>query len=202
MFGKNNPPGNHFDTLISSKAVVVGDIHFSGGLHIDGKVYGNIIAEDDSKAVLRISDKGTIEGEVSVPHVVANGAITGDVHSCEHLELAAKAEIQGNVFYKTIEMAMGSQVDGHMANRYKDDKNGEKPKMPKKVTREKPQSSQAVTEEKPGVPNKLAAPVSGSAAAGTKTAEANNTKMPDKLMTSKQVTDKQAALKQAAATDK
>lgn len=52
MFGKNPPPTNHFDTLVSSKAEIVGDIYFSGGLHIDGKVYGNIIADDDSKAVV------------------------------------------------------------------------------------------------------------------------------------------------------
>ncbi len=140
MFGKNPPPTNHFDTLVSGKAEVVGDVHFSGGLHIDGKVFGNIIAEDDSKAVLRISDKGLVEGEVSVPHVVINGTVVGDIHSCEHIELAAKAIVKGNVFYNTIEMVMGAQVDGRMAHRYKANKGGEKPRMPKQVTREKPRS--------------------------------------------------------------
>ena len=78
MFGKSSAPTNNFDTLISGKAEIVGDIHFSGGLHIDGKVYGNIIADDDSKAVLRVSDKGAVEGEVSVPHLIVNGTIVGD----------------------------------------------------------------------------------------------------------------------------
>jgi len=141
MFSKNTPASNHFDTLISSKAEVVGDIHFSGGLHVDGKVYGNIIAEDDSKAVLRISDKGLVEGEVSVPHVIVNGGVVGDIHSCEHLELAAKAAVKGNIFYNTIEMVMGAQVDGRMAHRYKNLKGSEKAKMPKQVTREKPKPS-------------------------------------------------------------
>lgn len=147
MFGKNAPPSNHFDTLISSKAEIVGDIHFSGGLHVDGKVYGNIIADDDSKAVLRVSDKGVVEGEVSVPHVIVNGGIVGDVHSCEHIELAAKAAVKGNVFYNTIEMVMGAQVDGRMAHRYKNLKGSEKPKMPKQVTREKPQPTMAPVSE-------------------------------------------------------
>lgn len=138
MFGNKAPAANNFDTLISGKAEVVGDIHFSGGLHIDGKVFGNIIADDDSKAVLRISDKGRVEGEVSVPRVIVNGTVVGDVHSCEHLELAAKAEIKGNIFYNTIEMVMGSQVDGRMSHRYKSTKGEERPKMPKQVTREKP----------------------------------------------------------------
>lgn len=143
MFGNKTSPTNNFDTLISGKAEIVGDIHFSGGLHIDGKVYGNIIADDDSKAVLRISDKGLVEGEVSVPHLIVNGTIVGDVHSCEHLELAAKAAIKGNIFYNTVEMVMGSQVDGRLAHKYKSNKGNEKPKMPKQVTREKPKSLQA-----------------------------------------------------------
>jgi len=145
MFGNKTSPTNNFDTLISGKAEVVGDIHFSGGLHIDGKVYGNIIADDDSKAVLRISDKGLVEGEVSVPHLIVNGTIVGDVHSCEHLELAAKAAIKGNIFYNTVEMVMGSQVDGRLAHKYKSNKGNEKPKMPKQVTREKPKSLQATS---------------------------------------------------------
>lgn len=140
MFGKSSAPTNNFDTLISGKAEIVGDIHFSGGLHIDGKVYGNIIADDDSKAVLRVSDKGAVEGEVSVPHLIVNGTIIGDVHSCEHLELAAKAVVKGNIFYNTVEMVMGSQVDGRLEHRYKNSKGSEKAKMPKQVTKEKPKS--------------------------------------------------------------
>ncbi|WP_416885713.1 bactofilin family protein [Marinospirillum sp.] len=149
MFGKNAPAANHFDTLISSKAEIVGDIHFSGGLHIDGRVHGNIIADDDSKAVLRISDKGRVEGEVSVPHLVVNGTIVGDVHSCEHLELAAKAVVKGNIFYNTVEMVMGAQVDGRLEHRYKSSgKGGDKPAMPKKVTREKPKVATDAPEAK------------------------------------------------------
>ncbi len=160
MFGKNAPPSNHFDTLISSKAEIVGDIHFSGGLHVDGKVFGNIVAEDDSKAVLRVSDKGVIEGEVSVPHVIVNGSIAGDVHSCEHLELAAKAVVKGNIFYNTIEMVMGAQVDGRMAHRYKNTKGGEKPKMPKQVTREKPTTTQLASLEDKAVLDSKSSPAS------------------------------------------
>lgn len=129
---------NAFDTLISGKAEIVGDIHFSGGLHIDGKVTGNIIAEDTSKAVLRVSDKGVVEGEVSAPHVIVNGTILGDVHSCEHLELAAKAEVKGDIYYNTVEMVMGAKVEGRLTHHYKAGKEGKKPEMPKQVTKTKP----------------------------------------------------------------
>lgn len=129
---------NAFDTLISGKAEIVGDIHFSGGLHIDGKVIGNIIAEDASKAVLRVSDKGVVEGEISAPHVIVNGTILGDVHSCEHLELAAKAEVKGDIYYNTVEMVMGAKVEGRLTHHYKAGKEGKKPEMPKQVTKTKP----------------------------------------------------------------
>lgn len=166
MFSKNTPASNHFDTLVSGKAEIVGDIHFSGGLHVDGKVYGNIIADDDSKAVLRISDKGLVEGEVSVPHVIVNGGVVGDIHSCEHLELAAKAAVKGNIFYNTIEMVMGAQVDGRMAHRYKNVKGSEKAKMPKQVTREKPKPSMVTdVEAKKEAAGRQSAPASVAPAA-------------------------------------
>lgn len=151
MFSGNKkaPSTSAFDTLISSKAEIVGDIHFSGGLHIDGKVIGNIIADDSSKAVLRVSDKGLVEGEVSAPHVIINGSVIGDIHSCEHLELAAKAEVKGDIYYNTVEMVMGAQVDGRLTHHYKATKDGKKPEMPKQITKlgkGKPAQLEAPTE--------------------------------------------------------
>lgn len=140
MFGGNNtskPSSHHFDTLISGKAEIVGDMHFSGGLHIDGKIYGNIIADDTSNAVVRISEKGVVVGEISAPHVIINGSVTGDIHSCEHLELASKASIAGDVYYNLIEMVMGSQVSGQLKHTYRG-KPEDRPEMPKHVTQEKP----------------------------------------------------------------
>lgn len=146
MFGGNNSnnggnskpsSSHHFDTLISAKAEIVGDMHFAGGLHIDGKIFGNIIAEDNSGAIVRISENGVVVGEISAPHVVVNGSVTGDVHACEHLELASKAKIKGDVYYNMIEMVMGSQVSGQLRHSYRG-KPEDRPEMPKHVTQEKP----------------------------------------------------------------
>lgn len=158
MFGSSSKPSSHhFDTLISAKAELVGDLHFSGGLHIDGKVFGNIIAEDDSKAVVRISEKGMVVGEISAPHIIINGQVVGDIHSCEHIELASKATVKGNVHYNMIEMVMGSQVSGTLMHRYRG-KPENRPAMPKNVTQEKPKISVADAEpEKAVAPVKLAA---------------------------------------------
>lgn len=121
MWGKSksNPKSAasvRFDTLISNKTQITGDIQFSGGLHIDGKVTGTIRAADDGDAVVRVSDLGIVEGDVIAPHVVINGRVNGDVYSTKHIELAAKASIQGNVYYNLIEMAMGAEVNGNLVH--------------------------------------------------------------------------------------
>jgi cytoskeletal protein CcmA (bactofilin family) len=111
---KPRRPTGHFDTLVSSRATIHGDVHFSGGLHVDGKVCGTLVADDGSDAVLRISEVGTVEGDIRAPHVIINGTVKGDVYASAHLELAENAAIHGNVYYNLIEMAMGASVNGNL----------------------------------------------------------------------------------------
>lgn len=105
---------NNSHTLISKGTRIMGDIHFSGDLQIEGKVQGNIIVEGGNDAKLVVADKGVVEGEIRVPVVVINGKVIGDVYSSKHLELAAKAVVEGNVHYQLIEMVKGAQVNGSL----------------------------------------------------------------------------------------
>jgi cytoskeletal protein CcmA (bactofilin family) len=104
------------DTLIGRKSEMLGDVRFSGGLHVDGTVKGNVIADEDASSVLTLSESGTIEGDVRVSHVVLNGTVIGDVHARQHIELASNARITGNVYYSLIEMAMGAEVNGNLVH--------------------------------------------------------------------------------------
>ena len=104
------------DTIIGQQTRIEGDIHFSGGLHIDGRIKGGVIAESGSGSVLTISEHGNIEGDVRVPTVILNGQVTGDVRSAERIELAAKAKVDGDVYYNLIEMAMGAAVNGSLVH--------------------------------------------------------------------------------------
>ncbi|MCG8413891.1 MAG: polymer-forming cytoskeletal protein [Pseudomonadales bacterium] len=122
-------------TLVSKTTEIVGDIHFSGELIIEGRVKGNIYAEDDSKALIRVAEKGAVEGEICVPSAIINGLVQGDVRSATHIELAAKAVVVGNVYYNLIEMVMGSEVNGnlmHIGSNHVDTKriSNEKRKLP------------------------------------------------------------------------
>lgn len=102
------------DTLIGAEAEIQGDLHFTGGLHVDGRIKGNVVADGDG--VLMLSEHGSIEGEVRVPHIVLNGTVTGDVHAAERVELASKARVRGNVFYQLIEMVVGAEVNGKLVH--------------------------------------------------------------------------------------
>lgn len=105
------------DTLIGQKTELQGDVVFSGGLHVDGVIKGNIFAENDSDSILSVSERGVIEGEVRVPNIMLNGSVKGDVHAAEHIELAEKARVTGNVYYKLIEMMRGAEVNGNLVHR-------------------------------------------------------------------------------------
>lgn len=107
-------------TLIGQEAELYGDVKFSGGLHVDGTIKGNVVSEGDSSSVLTVSDQGTIEGEVRVPNVVLNGTVIGDVYAKSHIELRSSARITGNVYYSLIEMAMGAEVNGNLVRNRED----------------------------------------------------------------------------------
>lgn len=102
------------DTLIGENTHIKGDIHFSGGLRIDGVITGNITADEGEAALLTLSEKGHIDGEIRVPYQIINGEVKGHLYAVEHIELASKARINGNVFYKLLEVAIGSEVNGQL----------------------------------------------------------------------------------------
>ena len=119
MFGSKKEKEEDYSnnhTLISRGTKVVGDVHFAGELQVEGKVIGNVISEGKGDSRLVIHEKGVVEGEVRVPSAVINGDVKGDVKSTRHIELASNAVVEGNVYYCTIEMVKGSQVNGSLVH--------------------------------------------------------------------------------------
>jgi len=111
---KKSPPQKRIDTLIGAGTTVDGDVTFSGGLRVDGVVHGKVAAVDNQPATLVVSEEAKIDGEVHVSHVVINGAVSGPVNANDYLELQAKARVNGDVVYRTLEMHVGAIVQGKM----------------------------------------------------------------------------------------
>ncbi len=107
-----NAANNH--ALISSTTTVNGDISFEGELIVKGRVIGKVLAEEGSEAQLRVTEGGSVEGDVEVPLVIINGEVSGNVRASKHIELAAQGVVNGNVAYNLIEMVMGAVVNGSL----------------------------------------------------------------------------------------
>jgi cytoskeletal protein CcmA (bactofilin family) len=117
-------PCNTIDTLIGVKTDIKGDVTFTGGLRIDGKVHGNILAEGDGSSTLVLSEHAEVVGNVDVPHMILNGKIKGNVHCAARIELQPQAEIYGDLHYKVIEMALGASINGNLVREAADAASG------------------------------------------------------------------------------
>lgn len=101
-------------SIIGEGTTIKGDISYSGGLHIDGRVEGNVSAEEGAAATLTLSKLGSIYGNVDIPTIVIAGEVQGDVTASDRVQLIANARITGNVKYNLIEMEVGAEVNGQL----------------------------------------------------------------------------------------
>lgn len=137
MFGNGKVKGSSasgVETLVGPRVVIRGDVSFSGGLYVEGAIHGAVVAEEgEGGAVLTISEHGLVEGEVRAPHVIVNGTLRGDLYASERVELAANARVQGNIFYKVVEMAAGAMLTGRLIHSDAPQKQLPKPEAVKDV---------------------------------------------------------------------
>lgn len=103
-----------YDTLIGKGAEVQGNLRFVGGLHVDGKIQGHVIAEiaPTGEAAVSLSATGVIEGNLESPFVVLDGRVKGDVRASERALLAAGARIEGTLYYGALTIDDGAEIHG------------------------------------------------------------------------------------------
>lgn len=118
MFGnaKRSAPQNSIDSLIGVGTRVDGDLVFRGGLRIDGEVHGSITCEPGQSGTLVISEKASVEGAITVAHLVVNGTVIGPIFASETLELLPSARVTGDVEYHQIEMQQGAVIQGRLVH--------------------------------------------------------------------------------------
>ena len=114
FFKKSNRVQNSIDTLIGVDTRVEGNIHFTGGLRIDGTVLGAITEPNDKPSTLILSEHGRIEGAITASKVVINGEVIGPVKANQFIELQTKARITGDVYYNSLEMHTGAVIEGKL----------------------------------------------------------------------------------------
>ncbi len=140
MFNNKNetPPSNitakspsQLDTLLGKNTQLKGDIKFNGVLHLDGTINGSLLGSQPDD-ILTISETGMVEGKIDVANIIINGTVKGDITASGKIEVASKANIEGNVYYHNIEMEAGSKINGQLI--YQD---ADKPKKIAKIESKK-----------------------------------------------------------------
>jgi len=117
MFTQKQTKNANVGTLIGPKTRINGDVEFTGGLHLDGCINGNVKGDSDQGTFLSVSQQGSIEGSVIAPNVILNGIVKGDIDASDRVELGANARVLGNVHYSVIETAVGAQINGKLIHR-------------------------------------------------------------------------------------
>jgi cytoskeletal protein CcmA (bactofilin family) len=112
MFNREPRPQTRIDILIGATARVHGDVDFSGGLHIEGHVFGGVCAYGAGESTVSLSDSGVIEGDVVATHVVVNGVVRGNVQATGKVALGPNARVVGNIQYGMIQSAAGAHITG------------------------------------------------------------------------------------------
>lgn len=120
MFGSKKDKNKQFasggHTLFDHALEVTGTVRFAGTLDIEGSIIGDVIAEEGLDALIRLRDRGVVNGDISAPKIVINGHVSGNIYCSTHIELAANAVVNGDVHYHVIEMVKGAKVNGKLVH--------------------------------------------------------------------------------------
>ena len=112
MFNKKKQPP--IKSLIAEGSQINGNISFTDGLRVDGKITGDIHASEEVSSILVISEIATITGEITADHIIINGTVKGPIHARKMLELQPKARIEGDIQYAALEMHQGALITGQL----------------------------------------------------------------------------------------
>lgn len=114
MFGTKGNIPKTIGTLVGSGTTIEGTLSYSGGLRIDGTVKGDVRCIDGEVGMVIISELGHVIGEVHAAHLVVSGKVTGPLYVTDVLELQPKAQVEGDVHYRALEIHNGAVVEGRL----------------------------------------------------------------------------------------
>jgi len=96
-------------TVISKGVKIEGKLSCSGSIRLDGEVQGDI----SSQSTVIIGENGKVNGQINAENITIGGKVTGTVKAKEKLVLDAKANLQGDIFSKTVAIEAGANFNGN-----------------------------------------------------------------------------------------
>jgi cytoskeletal protein CcmA (bactofilin family) len=112
MFGfKRGPEAGSVDTMIGPGAEIKGQLKVRGTVYIDGKVEGDVQAEQG----ILMGPGGQVKGDLRARTVVVGGRVAGDCYAEERLELLNTASVKGDLKSACMVIGEGAYFEGAVA---------------------------------------------------------------------------------------
>lgn len=96
---------------LGSDTSVTGKLSFAAPTRIDGRLKGEVRAND----LLLIGEQGSVEGTVNAKALILEGTVRGDVVGTEWVQVQASGRLVGSVAAHRIEIAYGAKVQARMS---------------------------------------------------------------------------------------
>jgi cytoskeletal protein CcmA (bactofilin family) len=111
-FGKNDETGNDSAFGLIGKGVEVsGDIVFTDGLRVEGRVVGSIVSEGGT---LIVEQAARIEARVDVGICVISGNVEGNLSAKSRVEVHKTARVRGDITTPVLLVEEGAVVNGNV----------------------------------------------------------------------------------------
>lgn len=91
-----------------------GSMNFSGGIRLDGKLYGNLTLSDGTAGSVIMGPKSKILGNIKTDTAIIAGEVKGNIEAQDFLELHSTAIVSGDISYGEIEVHSGALLNGNV----------------------------------------------------------------------------------------
>jgi cytoskeletal protein CcmA (bactofilin family) len=106
MFGKRRKAGA--PTVVGPGSAIEGNLQAQHGLHVDGRIEGDVQSEGD----VSVGPDGSVQGTVQADRLSVAGVVEGTVWVGGCLHVLATGRVRGEAYYETLQVEAGGVVDG------------------------------------------------------------------------------------------
>ena len=107
MFGSKHTKTT---TIVAREAQFEGSLELAAGAHIEGCFRGTLTAAGE----LSIGPDGSVEGRLTARSLVIAGRVQGTIVVHETLRVLRSGQVEGDVYYGSLEVAHGGTVTGQL----------------------------------------------------------------------------------------
>lgn len=107
--GQREDRGEKLDAYLGKGSSVTGKLAFSGAVAIDGRIEGEITAQE----ALVIGESAVVNAHISGNSVVITGRVTGDITARKRVEIRAPGRLFGNITTPRLVIEEGVVFEGH-----------------------------------------------------------------------------------------